>query len=106
MRDNVDILAGFVLTPNAMAAGDVSTEAKKFMVVMNAASSVVTERQSSECGNGISSKLGMSYIGDAMVTRGLVSPSSLISQSHFITPMLIHCDGETWVESYVASLSR
>src|SRR6476646_11613055 len=36
VRDNVDILAGFVLTPNAMAAGDVSAEAKKFMVVMNA----------------------------------------------------------------------
>ena len=42
VRDNVDILAGFVLTPNAMAAGDVSTEAKKFMVVMNAATSIVT----------------------------------------------------------------
>ena len=38
VRDNVDILAGYVLTPNAMAAGDVSAEAKKFMVVMNAAS--------------------------------------------------------------------
>src|SRR5258706_14597190 len=32
--DNVDILAGYVLTPNAMAGGDVSAEAKKFMVVM------------------------------------------------------------------------
>src|SRR6476620_11685341 len=41
LRDNVDILAGFVLTPNAMAAGDISKEAKKFMVVMNAATSVV-----------------------------------------------------------------
>ncbi|HWV89825.1 MAG TPA: ABC transporter substrate-binding protein, partial [Burkholderiales bacterium] len=30
VRDNVDILAGYVLTPNAMAAGDVSAEAKKF----------------------------------------------------------------------------
>ena len=28
VRDNVDILAGFVLTPNAPAAGDVSAEAK------------------------------------------------------------------------------
>src|SRR5262245_45505699 len=35
VRDQVDILAGFALTPNAMAAGDVSAEAKKFMVVMN-----------------------------------------------------------------------
>jgi len=43
-RDKVDILAGFVLTPNAMAAGDVSQEAKKFMVVMNAATSIVTTK--------------------------------------------------------------
>src|SRR3981189_264822 len=41
VRDNVDILAGWVLTPNAMAAGDVSAEAKKFMVVMNAATSII-----------------------------------------------------------------
>ena len=41
VRDGVDILAGYVLTPNAMASGDVSAEAKKFMVVMNAATSVI-----------------------------------------------------------------
>jgi len=40
-RDGVDILAGFVLTPNAIAAADVSAEAKKFMVVMNAATSII-----------------------------------------------------------------
>src|SRR5262245_8983594 len=39
VRDKVDILAGFVLTPNALAAADVSLEGKKFMVVMNAATS-------------------------------------------------------------------
>mgnify|MGYP005851648989 CR=1 FL=1 len=44
VRDGVDILAGFVLTPNAMAAGDVSEQAKKFMVVMNAATSIVTTK--------------------------------------------------------------
>jgi branched-chain amino acid transport system substrate-binding protein len=43
-RDKVDILAGFVLTPNAMAAGDISKEAKKFMVVMNAATSIITTK--------------------------------------------------------------
>jgi branched-chain amino acid transport system substrate-binding protein len=41
VRDKVDMLAGFTLTPNAMAAGDVSSEAKKFMVDMNAATSIV-----------------------------------------------------------------
>ena len=46
VRDNVDILAGFVLTPNALAAGDVSAEAKKFMVVMNAATAIITTKSS------------------------------------------------------------
>jgi branched-chain amino acid transport system substrate-binding protein len=41
VRDHADILAGWVLTPNALAAGDVSKEAKKFMVVMNAATSII-----------------------------------------------------------------
>ncbi len=43
-RDNVDILAGFLLTPNAMAAADVSAEAKKYMVVMNAATAIITTK--------------------------------------------------------------
>jgi branched-chain amino acid transport system substrate-binding protein len=42
VRDKVDIIGGFVLTPNAIAAGAVSEEAKKFMVVMNAATSIIT----------------------------------------------------------------
>ena len=44
VRDHVDILAGFDLTPNALAAGAVSAEAKKFMVVMNAATSIITTK--------------------------------------------------------------
>jgi branched-chain amino acid transport system substrate-binding protein len=44
VRDKVDILAGFLLTPNALAAGDISAEAKKFMVVMNAATSIITTK--------------------------------------------------------------
>ena len=44
VRDHADIFAGFALTPNALAAGDVSAEAKKFMVVMNAATSIITTK--------------------------------------------------------------
>src|SRR5467141_4105339 len=44
VRDKVDILAGFLLTPNALAAADVSAEAKKFMVVMNAATAIITTK--------------------------------------------------------------
>jgi branched-chain amino acid transport system substrate-binding protein len=43
-RDKVDFLAGFGFTPEALAAAPVATEAKVPMVVMNAASSVVTTR--------------------------------------------------------------
>ena len=44
VRDNADILAGFALTPNALAAAEVSAQAKKFMVVMNAATSIITTK--------------------------------------------------------------
>jgi branched-chain amino acid transport system substrate-binding protein len=44
VRDHADILGGFALTPNALAAADVSAEAKKFMVVMNAATSIITTK--------------------------------------------------------------
>ena len=44
VRDGVDILAGFTLTPEALAAADVSAEAKKFMVIMNAATSIITTK--------------------------------------------------------------
>jgi len=44
VRDKADIFAGFSLTPNALAAADISAEAKKFMVVMNAATSIITTK--------------------------------------------------------------
>jgi branched-chain amino acid transport system substrate-binding protein len=44
VRDNVDVLAGFVITPEALAVADLSAEAKKFMVVMNAATSIITTK--------------------------------------------------------------
>jgi branched-chain amino acid transport system substrate-binding protein len=40
-RDGADILAGFCLTPEALGAASVSAQAKKFMVNMNAATSMV-----------------------------------------------------------------
>ena len=44
IRDNVDVLAGFIATPNAIAAADVSEQAKKLMVIMNAATSIVVTK--------------------------------------------------------------
>ena len=44
VRDGVDIIAGLILTPNALAVGDVSAQAKKFTVIMNAATSIITTK--------------------------------------------------------------
>lgn len=44
IKDKVDLLAGFALTPSALAVAPVSAEAKKAMVVMNAATSIITTK--------------------------------------------------------------
>ncbi len=43
-RDNVDMLIGFGLTPNAMAVAPLATETKKPMIIMNAATSIITTK--------------------------------------------------------------
>jgi branched-chain amino acid transport system substrate-binding protein len=43
-QDGVDILAGFGLTPNALAVTAIASEAKKPMLIMNAATSVITSK--------------------------------------------------------------
>lgn len=43
-QDNVDVLAGFGLTPSALAVAPLATQAKKAMVIMNAATSVITTK--------------------------------------------------------------
>jgi branched-chain amino acid transport system substrate-binding protein len=43
-RDKVDLLVGFGLTPNALASAPVATEAKVPMIVMNAATSIITTK--------------------------------------------------------------
>ncbi|MBI3715249.1 MAG: ABC transporter substrate-binding protein [Betaproteobacteria bacterium] len=44
VRDKVDFLAGFGLTPEALAVAPVATEAKIPMVIMNAATSIITTK--------------------------------------------------------------
>jgi len=44
VRDKVDFLAGFGLTPEALAVAPIAEQAKKPMIVMNAASSVITTK--------------------------------------------------------------
>jgi branched-chain amino acid transport system substrate-binding protein len=44
VNDHVDVLAGFVITPEALTVADISAQAKKLMVVMNAATSIITTK--------------------------------------------------------------
>src|SRR3989441_7613230 len=44
VRDRVDILSGWMATPNTLAGADVSAEARKFMAVMNGAGTLVTTK--------------------------------------------------------------
>src|SRR3954467_875018 len=43
-RDKVDLLAGFGLTPEALAVAPISEQAKKPMIIMNAATSIITTK--------------------------------------------------------------
>ena len=70
VRDKVDILAGFLLTPNAMAAGDVSAEAKKFMVVMNAATSVIITKSPYMIRTSVTLPQVMETFGTWAATKG------------------------------------
>ena len=44
VRDGVEILTGMMTTPNALAVSDVAEQAKRFMVIMNAATSIITTK--------------------------------------------------------------
>src|SRR5688500_905865 len=75
VRDKVDMLAGYVLTPNAMAAGDVSAEAKKFMVVMNAATSVVITKSPYMIRTSVTLPQVMETFGTWAATKGGIKQS-------------------------------
>jgi branched-chain amino acid transport system substrate-binding protein len=44
VNDHADVLAGFVITPEALTVADISAQGKKLMVVMNAATSIITTK--------------------------------------------------------------
>jgi branched-chain amino acid transport system substrate-binding protein len=44
VKDNVDFIVGFGLTPNAFAVAPIATEAKKPTIIMNAATSVIATK--------------------------------------------------------------
>jgi len=75
VRDKVDILAGFTLTPNALAASDVSAEAKKFMVIMNAATSVIITKSPYSVRSSVTLPQVAQTFGTWAATKGGVKKS-------------------------------
>src|ERR1700751_561988 len=75
VRDGVDILAGFLLTPNALAAADVSAQAKKFMVVMNAATSIITTKSDYSVRTSLTLPQVMETFGTWAATEGGIKQS-------------------------------
>src|SRR5918911_5649852 len=75
VRDGVDMLAGFLLTPNALAAADVSAQAKKFMVVMNAATSAVITKSPYMIRTSVTLPQVMETFGTWAATKGGIKQS-------------------------------
>src|SRR3954453_3951742 len=69
-RDKVDIIGGLVLTPNALAVGDVSAEAKKFAVIMNAATSIITEKSPYMARTSVTTPMLNQTLGTWAATKG------------------------------------
>jgi branched-chain amino acid transport system substrate-binding protein len=69
-RDGVDILAGFTLTPEALGAAGVSEKAKKFMVNMNAATSVVITKSPYMVRTSVTLPMIASTMGKWAATKG------------------------------------
>jgi branched-chain amino acid transport system substrate-binding protein len=79
VRDNVDILAGFVLTPEALAVADVSTEAKKFMVVMNAATAIITTKSLYMARTSVTLPQNLEVFGTWAYKNGVKKAYTLVS---------------------------
>jgi branched-chain amino acid transport system substrate-binding protein len=70
VRVNVDILAGFTLTPEALGAASVAEEAKKLMMDMNAATSVITEKSQYIVRSSVTLPQIASTAGNWLATKG------------------------------------
>ena len=70
VRDKVDILTGLVLTPNALAVGDISAEAKKLTVIMNAATSIITTKSPYMTRTSVTTPMLNQTLGTWAATKG------------------------------------
>ncbi len=79
VRDKVNILAGFGLTPIALAVAPLATETKTPMVVMAAATSIVTERSPYIVRTSFAQAQNVVVIADWEAKQGLKKAVSVVS---------------------------
>jgi branched-chain amino acid transport system substrate-binding protein len=79
VNDNADILAGFVITPEAMTVAALSAQAKKFMVVMNAATSVITMKSPYITRSSLTTPQNCSVLGTWAFNNGVKKVATMVS---------------------------
>lgn len=79
VRDKVDIVAGFSLTPDALASADVLTEAKKPGVIMNAATAIITARSPYFVRTSISLPQAMGALGTWASKNGIKKSYTMVT---------------------------
>jgi branched-chain amino acid transport system substrate-binding protein len=111
-RDKVHILAGFGLTPLAFAAAPIATEAKTPMIVMAAATSVITQRSPFIVRTGFTLPQVTTPLGEWASKNGIKKVYTLVTdygpgldaEKAFIKSFTAH--GGTIVESAKAPLAN
>jgi branched-chain amino acid transport system substrate-binding protein len=79
VRDKVDIIAGFSLTPDALATADVLNEAKKAAVITNAATSIITTRSPYFARVSLSLPQAMGALGTWASKNGIKNAYTMVS---------------------------
>jgi branched-chain amino acid transport system substrate-binding protein len=79
VRDKVEILAGFGLTPIALAVAPLATETKTPMIVMAAGTSIITERSPYIVRTSFAQAQSVVVIADWQAGHGLKTAASLVS---------------------------
>lgn len=79
VRDKVDVIAGFSLTPDALATADVLNEAKKAAVIMNAATSIITTRSPFFVRTSVPLAAPMGALGTWAAKNGIKNSYTMVS---------------------------
>jgi branched-chain amino acid transport system substrate-binding protein len=79
VNDHVDILAGFTITPEILSITDLVSEAKKFTVVMNAATAIITAKSPYIVRTSLTLPQNCETLGTWAAKNGITNAFTLVS---------------------------